>query len=69
LTAISKFGLAVASLTVAAWLFLVDYRVDGTGLVLAMAGIPAAAVAMCLAVMALSTPIRSGGRLGIMPRI
>lgn len=69
LTAISKFGLAVASLTVAAWLFLVDYRVDGTGLVLAMAGIPAAAVAICLAVMVLSTPIRSGGRLGIMPRI
>ncbi|WP_336973963.1 hypothetical protein [Sphingobium aromaticiconvertens] len=64
LTAISKFGL-----TVAAWLFLVDYRVDGTGLDLAMAGIPAAAVAMCLAVMALSSPIRNGGRLRIMPRI
>ncbi|MBQ1480852.1 MAG: MFS transporter [Sphingomonas sp.] len=61
LTAISKFGLAAASLTVASWLFLADYRVDGMGLGLAMAGIPAAAVTICLAVMALSVPIRRGG--------
>jgi glycoside/pentoside/hexuronide:cation symporter, GPH family len=42
LTAISKTGLALAGLAIAAWLSRIDYRADGVGLDLLMAGFPIA---------------------------
>lgn len=52
LTAASKSGLAAASLAIALWLFLTDYRANGTGLVIAMAAFPAVAALVSLIVIA-----------------
>ena len=60
LTAASKLGLAVAGLAIATWLSVVDYRINGAGLSVAMTGFPVAGAIMAFLVMALSGDRDSG---------
>jgi GPH family glycoside/pentoside/hexuronide:cation symporter len=55
LTAASKSGLAAASLAIAAWLALADYRTGGAGLDAAMAGFPMAGAVASLTILALAS--------------